>query len=82
MHWSALGTVIPYQAIPDLHVKNASESEPPRVGRVSTRRSSRAAQRDARAIRALQQGERERVRAGEEGEPTEPNGLANEQDPT
>ncbi|MDH3726044.1 MAG: hypothetical protein OER77_00805 [Myxococcales bacterium] len=40
MHWPALGTVIPYQAIPDLRVKYASKSKPPRVGRVSTRRSS------------------------------------------
>jgi hypothetical protein len=42
MHWPALGTVIPYQAIPDLRVKYASKSKPPRVGRVSTRRSSQS----------------------------------------
>jgi len=28
MHWPALGTVIPYQAIPDPRVKYASKSKP------------------------------------------------------
>lgn len=87
MHWPALGTVIPYQAIPDLRVKYASKSKPPRVGRLSTRRSSesspeddsenlasrdlvtsRAARRDARAIRLVQGRERERDRFSEERE--------------
>jgi hypothetical protein len=42
MHWPALGTVIPYQAIPDLRVKYASKSKPPSAGRVSTRCSSQS----------------------------------------